>query len=118
MRPLVIVLAVLALALGAGGGFLGGFIWTVINRVDTDTKLGCALLQTAENAGYITREQRGQLIDKVVPVPAKNAPPTNAPPENPPPKSAPSVSDEFIKAFAQGWWDSIREDQKSGCRGI
>lgn len=113
MRPLVIVLAVLALVLGAGGGFVGGFTWTVIDRVDTDTKLGCALLQTAENAGYLTHEQRGQLIDKVVPVPPKN--PSQTPPKNAP---LPTVGEEFIRAFAQEWWNSIREDQKSGCRGI
>ena len=111
MRPLVIVLAVLAAAIGAGCGFAGGYVGTVIDRVDTDTKLGCALLQTAENAGYLTREQRGQLIDKVVPAVSKTAPP---------PASGSLIANGWWdrRAFADGWWDSIREDQKSGCPGI
>jgi len=67
MKTLVVVLTVLAALLGAGGGFVVGFIATVIDRVHTDTQLGCALLQTAESSGYLTKERRGQLVDKVVP---------------------------------------------------
>src|SRR5215470_2833942 len=104
MKALVIVLTVLAALLGAGGGFVVGFIATVIDRVHTDTQLGCALLQTAENAGYLTRERRGQLVDKVVPALSKGA--------------QPRPGADFIRTFADGWWDSIREDQKSGCRGV
>jgi hypothetical protein len=101
MKTLVVVLTVLAALLGAGGGFVVGFIATVIDRVHTDTQLGCALLQTAESAGYVTKERRGQLVDKVVPALSKGAPPR--------------PGTDFVRAFADGWWDSIREDQKSGC---
>jgi hypothetical protein len=104
MKALVVVLTVLAALLGAGGGFVVGFIATVIDRVHTDTQLGCALLQTAENAGYLTRERRGQLVDKVVPALSKGA--------------QPRPGADFVRTFADGWWDSIREDQKSGCRGV
>jgi hypothetical protein len=52
MKTLVVVLTVLAALLGAGGGFVVGFIATVIDRVHTD-QLGCALPQTAESAGYL-----------------------------------------------------------------
>lgn len=104
MRPLVVVLTLLAGALGAGGGYVGGYIATVIDRVHTDTQVGCALLQTAENAGYLTRERRGQLVDKVVPTLSSGAPPR--------------PGGDFIRTFADGWWDSIREDQKSGCSGV
>lgn len=103
MKPVVIVLTVLAIALGAGGGFVTGFTMTLIERVRTDLQLGCALMQSAENAGYLTMEQRSKLIDKVVPPVPKDVelrPETN-----------------WIKAFVHGWWDAIREDLKSGCRG-
>jgi hypothetical protein len=103
MKTLVVVLTVLAALLGAGGGFVVGFIATVIDRVHTDTQLGCALLQTAESSGYLTKERRGQLVDKVVPALSKGAPPR--------------LGSDFVRAFADGWWDSIREDQKSGCSG-
>src|SRR5215468_3962929 len=103
MKALVVVLTLLAALLGAGGGLVVGFIATVIDRVHTDTQLGCALLQTAESAGYLTKERRGQLVDKVVPALSKGAPPR--------------PGGDFVRAFADGWWDSIREDQKSGCSG-
>lgn len=104
MKALVIVLTILAALLGAGGGFVVGFIATVIDRVHTDTQLGCALLQTAENTGYLTRERRGQLVDKVVPSLSKGA--------------QPRPGADIARRFADGWWDSIREDQKSGCPGV
>jgi hypothetical protein len=103
MKTLVVVLTVLAALLGAGGGFVVGFIATVIDRVHTDTQLGCALLQTAESGGYLTKERRGQLVDKVVPALSKGAPPR--------------PGSDFVRTFSDGWWDSIREDQKSGCSG-
>ena len=103
MKTLVVVLTVLAALLGAGGGFVVGFIATVIDRVHTDTQLGCALLQTAESGGYLTKERRSQLVDRVVPALSKGAPPR--------------PGSDFVRAFADGWWDSIREDQKSGCSG-
>ncbi len=111
MRPFAIVLAVLAAALGAAGGFAGGYVVTVIYRVHTDIQVGCALLQTAETAGYLTRERRGQLVDKVVPALPKDAPPRTG---------GSFIADVWWdrRAFAEGWWDSIREDQKSGCRGM
>ena len=104
MKTLVVVLALLAALLGAGCGLVVGFIATVIDRVHTDTQLGCALLESAENAGYLTRERRGQLVDKVVPALSKGA--------------QPRPGADFVRTFADGWWDSIREDQKSGCSGV
>ena len=101
MKALVVVLTVLAALLGAGGGAVVGFAWTVKAHVQTDMQLGCALLQTAESAGYLTRERRGQLVDKVVPALSKGA--------------QPRPGADFARRFADGWWDSIREDQKSGC---
>jgi hypothetical protein len=70
MRPAIVVLTLVAGAVGAGGGFVGGFVYAVTDKVHTDTQVGCALLQAAETAGYISRDQRGQLVDMVVP---KNA---------------------------------------------
>src|SRR3954454_24521795 len=99
MKTLVVVLTVLAALLGAGGGFVVGFIATVIDRVHTDTQLGCALLQTAQSAASLTKDRRAQLVDKVVPALSKGTPPR--------PGTA------FVREFADGWWDSIREDQKS-----
>jgi hypothetical protein len=93
-----IVLTLLALLLGAGGGFAGGFAYAVVDKVHTDTELGCAVLQTAESAGYLTHEQRGQLVDLVVP-----------------PRDTTRPNADWIRQFADAWWDSIREDQKSGC---
>ena len=104
MKALVVILTLIALALGAGGGYAGGFVAAVIGRVHTDTQIACALLQTAENAGHITREQRGRLVDTVVP-------PLSKDPE-------PHSTAEWIKVFADAWWDSIREDQKSDCPGV
>lgn len=104
MKTVVIVLTVIAIALGAGGGYVAGFTWALIETVRTDVQLGCAVLQTAESAGYITREQRGKLVDTVVP---------------PLPKDIVVDKDmDWIRAFSMGWWDSIREDLKSGCRGV
>jgi hypothetical protein len=97
----VIALTVVMAALGAGGGFAGGFVYTVVDKVHTDTQVGCALLQTAETAGYITREQRGQLLDMVVP-----------------PRDTTRPGADRIREFADAWWDSIREDQKSGCPDV
>jgi hypothetical protein len=104
MKTVVIVLTLLAVALGAGGGFVTGFTMTLIDRVRTDLQVGCAVMQTAESAGFITREQRSKLIDKVVPPIPKDV-------------ELPAGTD-WKKAFVQGWWDAIREDLKSGCRGV
>ena len=106
MKVRVIALALLAAALGASGGFAGGYIVTVINRVHTDMQLACALLQTAESAAYIDKEQRSRLVDMVVPPVSKDGELR--------PESRPEV--DWSRSFADGWWDSIREDQKSGCR--
>ena len=94
-----IILTLIGLALGAGAGFAGGFIFTAINRVHTDTQLSCALLQTGENAGYFTSEQRSELVDLVVP----------------PRQAETRPNADWIREFADHWWDSIRADQKSGC---
>lgn len=104
MKGLVVALTLLAAALDASVGLAGGFIATVIGQVHTDTQVGCALLQTAENAGYLTRERRGPLLDAVVPPLSKGA--------------APRPGADWIRSFADGWWDSIREDQKSGCLDV
>jgi hypothetical protein len=104
MRAAVVVLSLLAVALGAGIGYGGGYLATAIDRVHTDTKIGCALLQTAESAGYITRAQRSQLVDMVVPKVPKSA--------------EPRPGADWIKVFADSWWDTIREDQKSGCPDV
>ena len=94
-----IILTLVGLALGAGGGFAGGFFYTAIDRVQTDTRLSCALLQTGENAGYFTSEQRSHLVDLVVP----------------PREAETRPNADWIREFADRWWDSIRADQKSGC---
>jgi len=104
MKALVVVLTVLAAILGAGGGAGVGFAWTVKAHLETDVQLGCALLQTAETAGYLSRERRGQLVDKVVPAISKGAPPR--------------PGADVVRKFADVWWDNIREDQKSGCSGV
>ena len=103
MKTAVIVLTLLAVALGAGGGFVTGFAMTLVEKVRTDLQLGCAVLQTAESVGYITAEQRSKLVDAVVPPLVKE-------------QEAPK--DDFIMAFVRGWFDAIREDLKSGCRGV
>ena len=97
----VAVLTLVAAALGAGGGLAGGFVYTVIDKVQTDTQVGCALLQAAETSGYITREQRGRLVDMVVP-----------------PRDTMLPGADPIREFADAWWKSIREDQKSGCPDV
>src|SRR5215471_16721883 len=104
MKTLVAVLTVLAALLGAVGGAGIGFAWTVKAHLETDVQLGCALLQTAETAGYLTRERRAQLVDKVVPAISKGAPPR--------------PGADVVRKFADVWWDNIREDQKSGCSGV
>jgi len=93
-----VILTLVALVLGAGGGFAGGFVYAVVAKVQTDTRLACALLQTAENARYVSSEQRSELVDLVVP-----------------PNSETRPKAGWIRDFADHWWDSIREDQKSGC---
>jgi len=103
MKVAVVVLALLAAVLGAVAGFAGGHVVAVISKVRTDMQLACALLQTAENTGYLTRAQRGQLVDGVVP-PAKGG--------------APRADADRIRAFAEAWWENIREDQKSGCPDV
>jgi hypothetical protein len=101
----VVGLPLLAVALGAGIGYGGGYLRTAIDRVQTDTKIGCAVLQTAESAGYITRAQRSQLVDTVVPPRLPKA-------------AEPRPAADWIKVFADSWWDAIREDQKSGCPDV
>src|SRR5262245_7322268 len=97
----VIALTLVMAALGAGGGFAGGFVYTVIDKVHTDTQIGCALLQAAETASYINRDQRVRLVDMVVP-----------------PRDTTRPGADRIREFADAWWDSIREDQKSGCPDV
>src|SRR5262245_2667207 len=104
MKTLVVVLTVLAALLGAGGRFVVVFIAAVIDRVHTDTHLRCALLEAADGAGYLALERRSQLVAKVVPALSKGAPPR--------------PGRDFVRTFADGWWDSIREDQKSGCSSM
>jgi hypothetical protein len=103
MKAMVIVLTVVATLLGAASGAIVGFAWTLKAHIQTDMKLSCALLQTAQTARYLTRERRGQLVDKVVPALSKGAP------------LRPGAN--VARRFADVWWDSIREDQKSGCSG-
>jgi hypothetical protein len=98
---IVILLVILAAALGAGGGFLVGFFFTVFNRIHVDTQVACALLQTAETSGYISNVQRGLLVDEVVP-PRGSADPRRG-------------KQDWIRDLADSWWEGIREDQKSGC---
>jgi len=87
--------------IGAGGGFLGGYFFTVFDRIRTDTQVSCALLQVAENAGYVSKEQRGELVDEVVPR-----------------TTEPRPGADWIRRYADSWWDGVREDQKSGCPDV
>jgi hypothetical protein len=96
------VLALLLAVVGAGIGFLGGYLFTAIERIRTDTQVACALLQVAENSAYITRQQRGTLVDEVVPART--------------PEPRPGA--DWIRRYADSWWDGIREDQKSGCPDV
>src|SRR5437868_2065209 len=94
----VFVFAVLMALIGAGGGFLGGYFFTVFDRIQTDTQIACTLLEAAEGSGYITNAQRAELVDEVVPFAAQARP-----------------DPDWIRRYANSWWDGIREDQKSGC---
>jgi hypothetical protein len=103
----VVVLAVLAFALGAGGGFVGGFLATAIYRLQTGVELGCALLQTAQSAGYVSQAQRDRLVEEVLP---------------PPPKK-PRERDPFRRVKSGAWagewikaqYENMRIHLKSGC---
>lgn len=97
----VVGYALLMALIGGGCGFLGGYFFTVFDRIRTDTQVSCALLQVAENAGYISRQQRSDLVDEVVP-----------------PGAQPRAGADWIRRYADSWWDGIREDQKSGCPNV
>ena len=63
----VILLTLVALAIGGGGGVVVGFLATAIHRVNVDLDAACLVLQKAETGRYLTKGQRAQLVDKVLP---------------------------------------------------
>jgi hypothetical protein len=99
----VILLVVIALAIGGGVGVVGGFMMTVIDRIGTDQEVACALLQKAETGHYISKAQRAALVDKVMPAREVEI---RAGERN-------AAADWMI-----GWGDRIRDYMKSGCPGV
>ena len=80
-----------------------GFIATVIDRVTPTRSLAALCCRPPRAQATSPASGAASLWTRRVPALSKGAPPR--------------PGSDFVRAFADGWWDSIREDQKAGCSG-
>jgi hypothetical protein len=97
----LILLTLCGLAAGGALGFFGGFFGTTMSGIRTDMRLACVLLQKAETAHYITRDQRVSLVDD-------EFPPLERDPNGDPGR-------QRAEQWVGDWVESWRNYMKSGC---